>query len=122
MCGIPDATWGQAYKCTDVTSDSYTCTCSDCSTPMNASLNAQLFTGGGCVKASPFGSTSTGGVNCHKLPNVDEVSCNAGKCIVHTCKTGFTMTHNNGCVADPHAKTTRDVPIPGLKASLSGSQ
>ena len=25
MCGVPDATWGQAFKCTDVTSDSYTC-------------------------------------------------------------------------------------------------
>lgn len=25
MCGVPDATSGQAYKCTNVTSDSYTC-------------------------------------------------------------------------------------------------
>ncbi|KAG6376805.1 hypothetical protein JVT61DRAFT_1831 [Boletus reticuloceps] len=92
MCGVPDARWGQAFKCANVTSDSYTC--------------------GGCVKASPFGSSSTGGVNCHDIPNVDEVSCIDSKCFVHTCKSGFTESaSNDGCVAT-HGKDARTLPLP----------
>ncbi|KAG8221521.1 hypothetical protein J3R82DRAFT_1736 [Butyriboletus roseoflavus] len=92
MCGVPDATSGQAYKCTNVTSDSYTC--------------------GGCVKASPFGSPSIDGVNCRNIPSVDEVSCKDGKCFVHTCKSGFTPSaSNDGCVAKPDEKTTRGFPM-----------
>ncbi|KAI9566126.1 hypothetical protein HD554DRAFT_1225990 [Boletus coccyginus] len=86
LCGVPDATWGQAFKCTNVTSDSYTC--------------------GGCVKASPFGSPSTNGVNCHDIPNVDEVSCKDSHCLVHTCKSGFTASSaNDGCIAKSHEKS-----------------
>lgn len=59
--------------------------------------------GGGCVKASPFGSPSTSGVNCHDIPNVDEVSCKDSQCFVHTCKSGFTTSSaNDGCIARPH--------------------
>ncbi|KAF8554496.1 hypothetical protein OG21DRAFT_1484608 [Imleria badia] len=62
MCGVPDATWGQAYKCTDITSDSYPC--------------------GGCVKASPFGSPSVNGVNYHDIPNGDfSVSASEDGCV-----------------------------------------
>ena len=70
--------------------------------------------GGGCVKASPFGSPSTGGVNCHDIPNVDEVSCKESKCFVHTCKSGFAVSVcNDECIANPHAKSTRDLSVPG---------
>ncbi|KAH0828670.1 hypothetical protein J3R83DRAFT_3037 [Lanmaoa asiatica] len=91
MCGVPDATRGQAFKRTDVTSDSFTC--------------------GGCVKASPFGSPSTDGVNCHNILGVDEVSCKDSKCFVHTCTSGFTVsTSNDGCIAKLNGKTSRDLP------------
>ena len=70
--------------------------------------------GGGCVKASPFGSPSTDGVNCHNIPNVDDVSCEDSKCFVHTCKSGFTVSvRNDECIANPNAKSTRALPVPG---------
>lgn len=112
MCGVPDATSGQAYKCTNVMSDSYTC--------MSFSVQLQPLSltmtppGGGCVKASPFGSPSTNGVNCHNIPNVDEVSCVGSKCFIHTCKSGFTASaSNDGCVAKPDGKTARGFPAQG---------
>ena len=38
----------------------------------------------------PFGvHTAKIGTNCKDLPNVDAVSCSAGKCIVESCKSGF---------------------------------
>ena len=38
----------------------------------------------------PFGvHTAQIGTNCKDLPNVDAVSCSAGKCIVESCKSGF---------------------------------
>ncbi|KIJ62252.1 hypothetical protein HYDPIDRAFT_61617, partial [Hydnomerulius pinastri MD-312] len=79
MCGVPEASWGQAYKCVDTTSDSLTC--------------------GGCVKASPFGSPSTGGVNCRGIPQVDDVTCEENSCIVHSCKDGYMVTPaNDWCI------------------------
>ncbi|KAN0082598.1 hypothetical protein V8E55_008393 [Tylopilus felleus] len=94
LCGVPRATSGAAFQCTDVTCDSYTC--------------------GGCIKASPVGSSSTVGVNCHALPGVEEVSCADGTCVVHRCKSDFTLSaSNDGCVADPNGKRARALPAPG---------
>ncbi|KAG9311452.1 hypothetical protein JVU11DRAFT_8567 [Chiua virens] len=89
MCGVTDES-GQAYKCTNVITDPSTC--------------------GGCVKASVFGSPSTTGVNCHAIPNVEQVSCNDSKCIVHTCKDDFTAsTSKNACVPNVPEKSTRSL-------------
>lgn len=108
MCGVPGATSGEAYKCTNVTSDSYTCMYCKCPTP-NVTPLTRDSPGGGCVKASPFGSPSTKGVNCHDISNVDDVYCQDSKCFVHSCKSGFTPSvSNDGCVA---IQTTRDVHV-----------
>ncbi|KIJ16252.1 hypothetical protein PAXINDRAFT_99129 [Paxillus involutus ATCC 200175] len=102
MCGVPDATWGQAYKCTDTTSDSFTC--------------------GGCVKACPFGNSSTSGVNCHDIPNVDDVTCKGSSCFVNTCKSGFMVTPgNDGCIPTPKENVPRGSPVPNADAILGST-
>ncbi|KIK79579.1 hypothetical protein PAXRUDRAFT_834028 [Paxillus rubicundulus Ve08.2h10] len=102
MCGVPDATWGQAYKCTNITSDSFTC--------------------GGCVKSSPFGSSSTSGVNCHDIPNVDDVTCKGSSCFVNTCKSGFMITPaNDGCIPRSEKNFSRGSPAPNADAILAST-
>ncbi|KAF9223163.1 hypothetical protein BS17DRAFT_706912 [Gyrodon lividus] len=103
MCGVPDATWGQAYKCTDINSDSFTC--------------------GGCVKASPFDSSSTMGVNCHDIPDVDEVTCKDNRCFVHTCKSGFIVTPpgNDWCIPKSKGNVPRSSPASDADAVLGSA-
>ncbi|KAF9240041.1 hypothetical protein BU15DRAFT_74269 [Melanogaster broomeanus] len=91
MCGVSGAT-GQAYKCTDTKSDSFTC--------------------GGCVKPSPFGSSSTKGVNCHDIPNVAEVTCKGNTCFIDSCKSGFIVTTSkDGCIPQPEQNVPRGIPL-----------
>ncbi|KAI9070008.1 hypothetical protein FKP32DRAFT_1535591, partial [Trametes sanguinea] len=49
---------------------------------------------GGCVyNDSPFGErTAGGGRDCSAIPNVDNVRCDKGECVIGKCMHGFYLT------------------------------
>ncbi|KAI6112272.1 hypothetical protein EDD16DRAFT_1175465 [Pisolithus croceorrhizus] len=90
MCGTAGASNGQTWKCVDVNNDPMTC--------------------GGCIKPSPFGSSTTSGVNCNQISNVKTATCSNGKCVVQECEGGYDPTSaNDACIRaskDPRARST----------------
>ncbi|KAH7890439.1 hypothetical protein F5I97DRAFT_31238 [Phlebopus sp. FC_14] len=95
MCGVSGASNGQSWRCVDTQTDVTTC--------------------GGCVKASPFGSSSVGGINCKDIPNVDEVTCVEGLCVINNCKDGFMVSPGQDtCIPIP--KEARSLPDPTAAA------
>ncbi|KAI6121130.1 hypothetical protein F5141DRAFT_1257479 [Pisolithus sp. B1] len=90
MCGTAGASNGQSWKCVDANNDPMTC--------------------GGCVKPSPFGSSTTSGVNCNQISNVKTATCSNGKCIVQECEDGYDPTSaNDACIRalkNPQARST----------------
>ncbi|RPD56149.1 hypothetical protein L226DRAFT_488160 [Lentinus tigrinus ALCF2SS1-7] len=77
-CPVYGSTSGRgflkAYECVDVQNDLESC--------------------GGCVtNDSPFGErTFDGGRDCSAIPNVNTVTCNAGKCLIESCRDGYSLS------------------------------
>lgn len=77
---------------------------------------------GGCAKDSPFGRSVTHGVNCHEIPNIKEVSCSDGHCIVEECKADYVVTSaKNSCIPIPKGPETRRLESPLDAASAAAS-
>ncbi|KAI0373826.1 hypothetical protein BV20DRAFT_962413 [Pilatotrama ljubarskyi] len=58
---------------------------------------------GGCVNNdSPSGErTAGGGRDCSAIPNVDEVRCARGECVIRRCAYGYSLTEDGDrCVRD----------------------
>ena len=60
-------------------------------------------TGGGCIVNSPFSTLAADaptGKDCSAIPNVADVLCQSGECVVNACKTGFQLSPaGDACVA-----------------------
>ncbi|KAH9950792.1 hypothetical protein B0H21DRAFT_460379 [Amylocystis lapponica] len=83
---------------------------------------------GGCVSASSLSSlrlaSAPKGVNCHAIPHVDDVLCQASACVVSTCKAGFVPTAGRDACVAALAVEVRDVAgakvVEGLVADVKG--
>jgi len=71
-----------AHECVDVMNDLESC--------------------GGCVELARDGQRSEdGGRDCSAIPHIDTVSCQLGKCIIESCRPGYTVSRNGqDCVAN----------------------
>ncbi|KAI6038524.1 hypothetical protein EDC04DRAFT_1946692 [Pisolithus marmoratus] len=102
MCGIATASNGQSWKCVDVNNDPMAC--------------------GGCIKSSPFGSSTTNGVNCNEISNVKTATCSNGKCVVQNCEDGYGPTSaNDACIPASKGPQTRYTGLPLTSASAASS-
>ncbi|KAI0041584.1 hypothetical protein FA95DRAFT_1459022, partial [Auriscalpium vulgare] len=57
--------------------------------------NKALDSCGGCMYPSPFlleSQQGPKGTDCSRLPNVLDVGCSAGRCLVERCKPGFKVS------------------------------
>ncbi|KAG6329047.1 hypothetical protein ID866_10043 [Astraeus odoratus] len=94
MCGVDGVSNGQSWKCTDTKTDDFNC--------------------GGCVKPSPFGTSTTEGVNCNGIPHVDKASCGNGKCIIKRCLDGYVVDKTtNTCIPTSKGPETRRTDLSG---------
>lgn len=98
MCGVAGASNGQSWKCVNVNNDPMTC--------------------GGCVKPSPFGSSTANGVNCNAISNVKTATCNNGKCVVQQCEDGYDPTSaNDACIRASKGSQARSTSTPAALMS-----
>ncbi|KAI6157131.1 hypothetical protein BKA82DRAFT_994450 [Pisolithus tinctorius] len=102
MCGTSGTSNGQSWKCVDVNTDPMAC--------------------GGCVKPSPFGSSTTNGVNCKEIPNVKSATCSSGKCVVQECEDGYNPTStNDACIPASKGLQGRSTGAPLTPSSSAAS-
>lgn len=61
-------------------------------------------------------------MNCHEIPNIKEVSCSDGHCIVEECKADYVVTSaKNSCIPIPKGPETRRLESPLDAASAAAS-
>jgi hypothetical protein len=79
LCPTP---WGTGFECLDTKADMESC---------EWACGAVLMSGGGCVDPAASAYDSGTGMDCTAIPNTNNVSCDHGKCVVHSCQRGFTV-------------------------------
>lgn len=68
------------------------------------SPDSDIYTGGGCLEACPFGNAPVTGVNCKEIKgaNPNTVTCGNGRCIVKDCAKGFFVAPSgDACIPMP---------------------
>lgn len=92
------------------------------------SPDSDIYTGGGCLEACPFGNAPVTGVNCKEIKGVNPntVTCGDGRCIVKDCAEGFFVAPSGDkCIpvpkyATPGSKQQSGAPIAGPSGSAGG--
>ncbi|KAJ7040710.1 hypothetical protein C8F04DRAFT_225444 [Mycena alexandri] len=105
VCGVAQPKGDYDFDCVDTVTDFDSC--------------------GGCVTPHPFsGSQSTVGLDCGRISNAQQVSCQKSKCVVQKCRKDFTIsTTKDACTQEGRSASRRGsiLDLPGLlTATTSG--